>query len=254
MKSRPFRKAGAVLFAMTVLAFVALPFWIFAIFERINDWVVQRSVPALVGHFFFPVLFLPLLIVAILWSGFLLTSLVSNRPKSAYLLPERENRTAGTSAWLLRASGALALAVTILVELGYLDWIGGAALGSNLDESNFALLHFYLFVEVPQLFLVLLWTPFLLTAWLPRPNSLVTNWRSSFPIGLLLIVVTWLVWMGLPDWMAGVRMISYAHKQIPADAFRALEAVPALFIACVWLCFFWLLGSSLRRGSRLGPA
>ena len=144
----------------------------------------------------------------------------------------------------------------MLVELGYLDWMGGAALGSAVDVSNSALLHFYLFIEVPQVFLVLLWTPFLLVAWLPRPNSLARSWRLYLTIGLLLLVVTGLVWIGYPDWISGAEIVSDAHRQIPADGFRALEAVPALFVACVWLCFFWFPDSSLRARSdhALGPA
>jgi hypothetical protein len=247
MKSRRLRKTGTVLFAMTVLTFVALPFWIFALFDRMNDWiVVDRSMPAAAQHFFTPVLFLPLLIIAIIWIGFLLTWLVSSRAKPASL-PESETQRAKTGSWLLLTSGALALAVTVPVELGYLDWIGGAAFGSTLDESDSSLSHFYRFIEVPQFFLALLWTPFLLVAWLPRPNSPAAKWRLCLPIGFLLLAVTGLVWVGYPDWTVGVGIVSAAHKQIPADAFRVLEAVPALFVACVWLWLLWFLGSSLRR-------
>ena len=255
MKSCLFRTVGSALFAVTVLAFVALPFWIFTALDWINYWIVQHSTPAAIGYFFYPILFLPLSIIAILWIGFLLAWLLSRRAKSAYLPAESKDRSARTRACLLLAAGALALAVTVLVELGYLDWMGGAALGSSLDESNSALLHLYLFVEVPQFFLVLLWTPFLLLAWLPRPNSLATTWRLCLPLGFLLLVVTRLVWMGYPDWVAGVGMLSIANKRIPADAFYALKAVPALFVACVWLCFFWFLSSSLRAHSQraLGP-
>jgi hypothetical protein len=256
MKSRLLRIVGAVLFALTILAFVALPFWIFAVFDRINDWVVLRDALPAMGHFSILVLFLPLFIMAILWTGFLLAWLMPDRAKSAYLPPESENRLAKTRARLILASGVLALAVTALVELGYLDWISGAALGSALDNSDSAVLHFYLFVEVPQLFLVLLWTPFLLVAWPRRPNSPATKPRLYFTISFLLLVVTGLVWIGYPDWQAGVGIVSVANKQIPLGAFRAFEAVPALYVACVWLFFVWLMGSSLRaRGHQpLGSA
>lgn len=238
MNSRAVRTVGGVLFALTILAFVALPFWIVNIF----DWVTRGSLSGLAAHFFIVLPFAPLLVMAILWAGFLIGW---RRAKPACSL-QGTDRSSKMRARLLALAGAVALAITAMVELEYPSLMGGAALGSAADESDYAVLHFYRFIETPQLFLMLLWTPFLLAAWLPRPDSPTANFRLCMPIGCFLLAVTGPVWMGYPEWVAGMSIISDTDKLMPAGVFRALETAPALFLACLWVCFFCYLGSSVR--------
>jgi hypothetical protein len=257
MNSQWLRKVGTALFAVTVLAFVTLPFWISGVLSLLALTAETR----VVRYLPFPALSLrvllnlPPLIMASLWMGFLIAWFVSRRRETAHST-QGAARLTKTKARLLVFAGAVAFAVTAIVELEYLTVWGDAGLGSTLDESEYAMWHYYQFIEVPQIFLALLWTPFLVLAWLPRSNSPAANWRFFLTVGLLLIGVTGLVWMGYPDWTSGVAMISDTNKQIPAVAFSALDAVPALFVACIWLCFFLVLGSSLRTRNphALGPA
>jgi hypothetical protein len=257
VNARRSRTVGSLLFAATVLVFVALPFWIFSVFDslpRIGEAVAVTHFPAPTLLLWLLVM-LPLLIVAILWTVFLIAPLFSNRPRPGQSSP-RAGRSEKARATLLVLAGTAALAITVFVELEYPTWIGGAALGSAVDVSLSAPWHFGIFIEVPQLFLIVLWTPLLLTGLVPRPNSPAAILRLSVPIGFLLVAVTGLVWLGYPDWMSGVGIISDADKQIPTAVFSALKGVPALFIACVWLCFLSFVGSSLRARSRrsLDPA
>lgn len=241
MRSRLLHIAGPILFALTVLAFVGLPFWQF----RAINWLAQQQSTAgryfdVVVHSYVLVLYLPLVVVALLWSGFLMTRLPPLRPRPPYS-DRSEGRLTKVRGHLLIAAGAVALAATVLVEWAYIDWVGGAALGSNVDESDSALYHFYEFIEIPQLFLVLLWSAFLALTWLNQGRSPAVRSQALLPIGCLLLAVTGLVWMEYATWMAGAGMVTVLNKPFSPAIFRALQALPALFVACLWIWFSGLV-------------
>jgi Na+-transporting methylmalonyl-CoA/oxaloacetate decarboxylase gamma subunit len=243
MNSRLLRRNGTILVAVTILAFVALPFWMARVFYWVHDWAEQGGVLP-IWHFLIVLLFLPLLIMAIGWMGFLIAWFVSIRAKSAPS-PQNGDRLAKARARFLVLAAAVVLVVTTLVELFYLDWMGGA-FGSSLDQSDYALLHLYLYIEAPQFFLALLWTALLAIAWLPPPNSPASNWRLYPPIGLLVLAATGLVWAGYPYWMSGIATVAASNMQIPAAAIHTFEALPTLFVMCLFICFFWFVATSLR--------
>lgn len=246
MRSRPLQVAGPVLFAVTVLAFVSLPFWQF----RAMDWLFGQQSAAVKYYHVFAygyvlVLYLPLIVVALLWSGFLIAWFSPLRARLARS-DRNQDRTTRMRARLLIAAGAVAVAATLLVESAYLDWVGGAALGSSADESDSALYHFYEFIEIPQLFLVLLWSTFLVIAGLDQGRSPGAHSHALLPIGCLLLAVTGLVWLEYPTWMAGARMVLGLNAPLSLAVFRALQALPALFVACLWVwfsCLLWLIRS-----------
>jgi Na+-transporting methylmalonyl-CoA/oxaloacetate decarboxylase gamma subunit len=247
MNSRLLRRNGTILVVMTILALLALPFWMSKILDWIYGWVQHGSGPA-IFHFLAVLLFLPLLTIAIGWMGFLIAWFVARRAEPAHS-PQNANRLAEMRTRLLVLAGAVALIVTTLVEPFYLDWMGGA-IGSSFDQSDHALLHLYLFIEAPQLFLALLWTALLVVTWLPQPNSPASKWRLYPSISFLMLVVAALVWAGYPYWTAGIETVSVLHKQIPVAAIRTFEVLPALFVTCLWICLIWFLGSSLRARRR----
>lgn len=248
MTPRFLKRAGAILFAVTMLTFIGLAYWL--------DTVVPYWLPSLSNWhhprlFFRLFLFLPLIVLMVLWVCFLIVSWLASRRLMLQDLRQSTDHSAKARRRLMLVAVAITFATTVLVELAYPSWMAAVGLGYLLNQDVSSTSFYYFFAELPQLFLVLLWTAFLLAAWLTRPNSSASHWRFLWLIGLLPPAITALVWAGYPFWRAGTAMVTaIPDGELPTAALQTLKVLPALFVACLWLGFSGYFGSYFRSRQR----
>jgi hypothetical protein len=244
MKPEGLRTVGAVLLAMTLLVFVEFPRWM--------DTVVPYSIEALdrLPHprLVFPLFqFLPLLVLAVLWIGFLIAWRFASHRSTPPNVRQAADRWTKAGPRLLLAAGVVAFAATVLVELTFTFWMTGVGIAYIFVQDYSPAYYYDFLTELPQLFVVLLWMALLLAAWLARPNSPVSQWPVLWRIALLLLAATALVWAAYPYWRTGTALATgIPHEEFAPAVRQTLEALPALSIACLWLCFSFYLISCFR--------